>query len=115
MGLEFVNVRLACVGRTDKPAVPELPRGGDDPSHAGKGRRRIYLREAGCLDVPVFDGSALRHGNRLSGPAIVEQAHTTVLVLPEFDLVCDRHGSFVMFQRDHADQLRVESAVVEAA
>ena len=50
--------------------------------------------------VPVYDGDALRHGNRIAGPAIVEQVNTTVLVPGGYDLDCDAYGSFVMTRRD---------------
>jgi N-methylhydantoinase A len=101
IGLELVNLRVACVGETEKPGVAEQPYDGEDPAKAFKRDRQIYMRNRGWLKVPVYDGHNLRHGNLVTGPAIVEQRNTTILVLPEFDLVCDRNGSFVMFLRDH--------------
>ncbi|MBS1861684.1 MAG: hydantoinase/oxoprolinase family protein [Actinobacteria bacterium] len=103
IGLELVNLRVACVGATEKPGMVEQPYDGEDPGAAFKRERSVYMRNRGWLEVPVYDGHLLRHGNLISGAAIVEQRNTTILVLPEFDLVCDRNGSFVTYLRDHAD------------
>jgi N-methylhydantoinase A len=48
------------------------------------------------VDTPVFDGHGLSAGSEASGPAIVELATTTIVVLEGFDLLVDRRGSFVL-------------------
>ena len=55
--------------------------------------------------VPVYDGHALRYGNRFRGPGIVEQRNTTLFVSAAFDLVVDSMNSFVVFRRDRIDAL----------
>ena len=43
----------------------------------------MWLAEAGdFVDCPIYARDALRPGNRLTGPAIVEQMDTTTLVPP---------------------------------
>jgi N-methylhydantoinase A len=47
--------------------------------------------------VPVFDGDLLKYGNKIEGPAIIEQVNTTTFVSPEFSVLCDAYGSFTMY------------------
>jgi len=53
--------------------------------------------------VPVYDGRALRHGNRLQGPAIIEEVTTSVFVSASYDCVVDRYGSFALYKKGRAD------------
>ncbi len=95
--LELVNLRLTAIGGTDKPAIPKEPRQAENPNTALKSRRPVFLpSEMGYADVAVYDGDALRHGNRIAGPAIVEQVNTSLFVPSGFTLECDAYGSFVL-------------------
>jgi len=49
--------------------------------------------------VPVYDGLLLGYGNRLQGPAIVEEPTTTIIVAPENDLTCDRFNNYVLYPK----------------
>jgi N-methylhydantoinase A len=47
------------------------------------GRRDVWLAEAGgFVACPVYDREKLGAGNRIVGPAIVEQMDATTVVLP---------------------------------
>ena len=50
-------------------------------------------------EVEVFDGDRMEPGQRVEGPAVVEEATTTVVVPEDFDLVVDRTASFVLHRR----------------
>jgi N-methylhydantoinase A len=99
--LEIVNLHATVVG-----ARPRLRLDVAGPATARgplprKGRRPAYVPSTGALqDVEVFDGDRLLPGQRIAGPAIVEEATTTVVVPDLFDLVLDRSGSFVVHRRD---------------
>ena len=98
--IELINIRLQAVGVTDKPRLADEPEAGEDPGAALKGERAVYLPDDGARRrVCVFDGHKTRHGNRIPGPALIEQANTTLFVSSAFDCVCDRHGSFVVYQK----------------
>jgi N-methylhydantoinase A len=104
--LELINLRVRAIGVTDKPLQRRQEHAGTDASHAGKGERQVWVPEAGGFQtVPVSDGHALRHGNQISGPAIVEQRNTTLFVSAAFMLVVDAVGSMVVYRRDRADAL----------
>jgi N-methylhydantoinase A len=89
--LELINLRVRAIGVTDKPRPHAEKRHGPDPRQARKGERPVWVpEEGGFRPVPVFDGHRLRHGNRIAGPAIVEQRNTTLFASGSFDLVVDR-------------------------
>jgi N-methylhydantoinase A len=74
-------VRLVATGVTPKPALRREPRRSADCRHAVKEKRPVYLPERrGFREVPVYDGDRLAHGNRLSGPALIESVNTSILV-----------------------------------
>ncbi len=98
--IELINVRVQAVGVTDKPAYRRLERDGDDPGSAQKGERRIVLPESGLArTVPVYDGDRLRFGNRIAGPAVIEQVNTSFLVSSSYDCICDAYGSFAAYRK----------------
>ena len=95
--LELVNLRLTAIGVTDKPAIPRERKQSRDPKKALKGRRPVFLpSEMGYAEVAVYDGDVLRHGNRIAGPAVVEQVNTSLFIPSDFMLECDAYGSFVL-------------------
>ena len=90
----FVNLRLTAIGRVDRPRLRQLEKGTDDAGGARKGRRKVYFSSAGGLvDCDLYDRGKLLFGNRLRGPAIIEQMDTTTVVPPDAAVLVDRHGS----------------------
>ncbi|MBZ0217220.1 MAG: hypothetical protein K8F25_11740, partial [Fimbriimonadaceae bacterium] len=95
--IELVNVRLAATGVTEKPPIATENFDGTDPGGALKGTRPIFLiAENRFADVNVYDGDKMRNGNSVSGPAVIEQVNTTVIVPAGYTLVSDAYGSFQM-------------------
>ncbi|MBU0616680.1 MAG: hydantoinase/oxoprolinase family protein [Planctomycetes bacterium] len=104
--IELINVRLRAAGLTEKPAYAEEPDAGRDASVALKGERRAYLpEERASRFVSVYDGHKTRHGNHICGPALIEQVNTTLLLTGSYDCLCDRHGSFVVYQKGQERRL----------
>ena len=96
-GLELVNIRQTAKGLTDKPVLQKETFRGENPASARKGERPVFIPEEGNYQpVPVYDGQALGYGNRLKGPAIVEQVNTTIFVPPQYELRCDEYGSYLL-------------------
>jgi len=96
--LELINLRLLSIGQTKKPKFKEEKYAQEDPSKALKKKRKAYLPLKKTFEqVPVYDGHKLRHGNRVEGPAIIEQVNTTTFVTPEYNVLCDKYGSYTMY------------------
>ncbi len=104
--LELINLRARAIGLTDKPAMRDEELSGPDPGHAVKSEREVWIPERGDFSpVTIYDGHMLRSGNRITGPAVVEQRNTTLFVSAAFDLVVDRMGSFIVYDREKKDAL----------
>jgi len=105
--IEVINLRLTCTGRTDKPRFRKMKYAGPDPSFAFKKKRKVYLPGKKAFQpVPVFDGDLLNYGNKIEGPAIIEQVNTTTFVSPEFSVLCDAYGSFTMYLKSREKEFR---------
>lgn len=82
--IEAVHWRMRAIGKTLKPRMIELPYKGEDPSVALKGERGAYFKEMGGLvQTPVYQGDDLGYGNRIDGPAIIEEPNTTIVICPK--------------------------------
>ena len=96
--IELINMRLTCIGETDKPRFSDEKDFGTDASKALNGKRKIYLPDKKDFEeVYVYDGFKLRCGNKVTGPGIIEQVNTTTFISPEYNVVCDRYGSYTMY------------------
>jgi N-methylhydantoinase A len=99
--VELINLRLTATGDTEKPSLSPQEFAGQDPSHARKGTRSVYLpNERKFADVTVYDGMELCYGNQLKGPAIIEQVNTSTFVSPEFDVVVDKLGTYTLYLKE---------------
>jgi N-methylhydantoinase A len=61
----------------------QLPRGTSDRTDARKGSRRAYFPESsGFVEADVYDRYAFQPGVEFTGPAIVEERESTLIVGP---------------------------------
>ena len=65
------------------------------PGGAADARRRVRFGAA-WLDTPILRRKALRPGQTIAGPAIVEQLDTTVLIDPQATGKVDRLGNIII-------------------
>jgi len=87
------GVRLVAKGFTPKPGRLAEPGDVGDPSQARKGTRPVHFGQ-GFVDTPVYDGTRLGPGAALTGPALVEEPFTVVVVAPGSSLILDEHGNY---------------------
>jgi N-methylhydantoinase A len=81
--VQLVTFRVEATGVVRKAEFRPQPDAGPDAASAVIGYRDVWLAEAsGFVSCPVYDRNKLRAGNRIAGPAIVEQMDATTLVLP---------------------------------
>ncbi|MEW6266317.1 MAG: hydantoinase/oxoprolinase family protein [Thermodesulfobacteriota bacterium] len=105
--IELINMRLICVGETEKPRFFAQPYAGEDPGPAFKRRRRVYRPALKTFEeVDVFDGLALRFGNRIQGPAVLEQVNTTTFVAGDYNVLVDRYGSYTMYLKSKESEIK---------
>ena len=85
------SVRLTAVGITDKPQLPTFRRSASRPPV--KGRRKAFFGGRFVV-TPIYDGPSLRAGQRVKGPAIVEEPFTTIVLHPHQEITLDRDGNY---------------------
>lgn len=95
---ELVSLRVSAVGSIDRPEFVSVGRGEAEPSAAAQtGSRMVrfdYRDEP--VETPVYDRGALLAGNRIIGPAAIEELTTTTLVRPDDSIEVDDAGNLLL-------------------
>lgn len=103
--LELINLRLTALGKTAKPSFSEESFSIEDPKPAFKGEREAYIPSKKAMDkVPVYDGFKLKYGNKIAGPAIIEQVNTTTFITDEYAMACDKFGSYTLYLKSRESE-----------
>ncbi len=95
---QLVTFRLEATGLVPKARIPARTPEGPDAAAAREGERELWLSGA-PRPVPVYARERLRPGNRLDGPAIVEQMDSTTVVPPGWTARVDAYANLVLEQR----------------
>jgi N-methylhydantoinase A len=75
----MVNLRLSALGRSDN----KLPlASASRPEDRGERGRRPVIFDSKPVDCPIYLRSGFKAGDRLEGPAVVEEVGATILVYP---------------------------------
>jgi N-methylhydantoinase A len=87
------GIRLVNRGATPKP--PVLARMGDvtNAEDARTGSRMVHFGQ-GFIDTPTYDGAVLGAGATLTGPALIEEPFTVVVLAPGDTSRLDEHGNY---------------------
>ncbi|MEZ4497602.1 MAG: hydantoinase/oxoprolinase family protein, partial [Thermomicrobiales bacterium] len=93
--IEALNWRLLATGPTpavDLAEVPSSQNGTPGIERAKKGTRPAYFgNRHGWQDTTVFDRYALRPGDEASGPAVIEERESTIVVPPATTFIVDSY------------------------
>lgn len=95
---EIVSLRVTVSGVMKKPPLEEIARGARTPAGAaGRGARPVHFdgRKA-AVRTPVFARSDLKAGNKIPGPALIEEHASTTVVFPGDLLSVDSFGNLVI-------------------
>jgi N-methylhydantoinase A len=91
---EIVSLRTTVTGIMRKPVPVEIARGGTAPPKAARtGKRPVYFDGHGFVDARTFTRDALIAGNRIKGPALIEEHASTTVLMPGDALEVDRFGN----------------------
>jgi len=79
--IEIVTLRLRAVGLLPRPALARIAAGSGDIRAASRGSRMVHNRERrGEIEYQVVDRMRLGAGDRVSGPAIIEEPSSTTML-----------------------------------
>ncbi|WP_426959430.1 hydantoinase/oxoprolinase family protein [Muricoccus radiodurans] len=91
--IELLSWRLHAA--SSRPAVPSAAPARGEGS-ALKGRRDVWFAATGLAPCAVYDRYRLRPGQRIQGPAVVEERESTVVVGPDASFQLDTHGNLLI-------------------
>ncbi len=95
--VQLVTFRVEASGLVPRARFQAHPDAGPDAAAALAGQRELWLPEAGgFVPCPVYDRGRLRAGNRIAGPAIIEQMDTTTIVLPGMDATVEPYLNLIL-------------------
>jgi N-methylhydantoinase A len=93
----MLNYKLTAVGKIDKLDLQPLAANGSDPAGAIRASRPVFFAETKeFVESAIYDGSRLGPGNRIEGPAVIEEALTTVALPPGSQCEVDTFGNYLI-------------------
>ncbi|HZO76742.1 MAG TPA: hydantoinase/oxoprolinase family protein [Solirubrobacteraceae bacterium] len=98
--IEIPNIRVRGIGLIPPLQMREVPRADESPTAALRHEREAWFRVEGQLmELPTrfFAREALAAGNRIDGPAVINQYDTTTVVPPGLTAEIDRFGNIVVW------------------
>ena len=102
--VELVNIRLIGVGKIPSLQPRTLKDGGPVPAaDAITSRGPVIFETAGgyaSFDTPHYARAKLLAGNKIAGPAIVEQPDSTTPIPPGRSATVDRYGNLIILMQD---------------
>jgi N-methylhydantoinase A len=94
--VEVVNVESAICGQVDKPRRMSIATGkGAEAAQAGL-RDMIFAADGATRPTPVYAGALLGAGDRIIGPAVIEEVTTTIVIEPGWTAELTGSGVYVL-------------------
>jgi N-methylhydantoinase A/oxoprolinase/acetone carboxylase beta subunit len=99
--VQIINVRVTGVGRVPRVEITPIESGGEDASAAATGIERVLFADAeGAAptehETTFYARDRLRAGNRIAGPAVIEQFDATTVIGPGQEARVDRVGHLII-------------------
>ncbi len=97
--IEVPNIRVRGIGLMPDLVAPEIEQGDDSPDDALRHEGEAWFRVEGSLEqvaTRYYDRAALKAGNTIAGPAIVNQYDTTTVIPPGVEAHVDRFGNIII-------------------
>lgn len=98
--IQIVTLRVEAAGTVNKAKFSRQPDAGPACEGAIIGSRPVYMDELkDFVACPVYAREKLSAGNRIEGPAIVEQMDTTTVILPDMHAIVDPYLNLILEAR----------------
>ena len=95
--VDLFHWRVVAHGATRSPETPQRTPSTELSLGAIKNKRRVFFSDIQDFrDTDIYDGDALQYGMTVSGPAVIEQTNTTVVVFPGQTLEVNKFDDFVI-------------------
>ena len=95
--IEAVYLRVRAIAPTPPIKLRPIAEGTAEPAKARKAERRCYFgRTHGWQTTPVYDGDAFAGGNTIAGPALIDEAGSTILIPNAAQAEVDAYGNYLI-------------------
>ena len=93
---EVVSLRATVIGLMKKPPLEKISRGAPTPAaSARRGTRPVHFNGK-ALKTPAYARAELKAGNRIHGPALIEEHASTTVLLPGDRMKVDGFGNLLI-------------------
>lgn len=100
--VELVNIESTMVGHVAKPAFQSIVAKGGTAEDALIGYRpALFDSEGHWIDTAVYSGEKLDLGIEITGPAVVEEPTTNIVVRPGWKLVLEANQCYRLTRTQH--------------
>lgn len=94
---EVVSAHLVARGLTQKPEFKKASLADPGPPiEALAERRAVYFEQTDWVETPIYARSRLLPGNRITGPAIIEQYDATSVIPPTWNATVDEFSNLCL-------------------
>lgn len=93
---QIVSARLELTGVRERVDLPGKPFGRESADHAQVATRDVFFDKFGFIEAPIYDGSLLEPGNLVTGPAVIHEPDTTIVVNPSQEAMLDQQDMYVI-------------------
>ena len=97
--VELVNLRIQAVGEVQRPTDLKVIAASSGDSPEPSSRRPVYWREDGWVECDIYDRESFGSDQQVSGPAVIEEYGSTVVVPARWTVCCDRYGNLILEKR----------------
>jgi N-methylhydantoinase A len=98
--VQLVHLRVRGIGRNAKPKLQTVSRHEGNPPVARRARQAFCFARRAMAEFKVFDREQLHCGDRIEGPAIVEEPTTTLVFFSDQTAVVDEYGHLFISRGD---------------
>jgi N-methylhydantoinase A len=94
---EIVSLKATGIAKVRKPVLKRIASGAADPSNQAKlGARKVYIGNGVYQNFGIYRRDLLLEGNRIQGPALVEEDTATTVIEADQHCSVDRYGNLII-------------------
>jgi N-methylhydantoinase A len=93
---EIVSLRVTVAGVMKKPPQEKIKKGGGAPPKAAFTGKRKASFDGKFRDTPTYRRAELLAGNKIAGPALIEEHASTTVLMPGDKMTVDAWGNLVI-------------------
>ena len=93
---EIVSLRVTVAGLMKKPPLDKIGKGGSaPPKSASTGKRKVWFNSR-FHNAATYRRAELLSGNRIGGPALIEEHASTTVLMPGDRMTVDDYGNLII-------------------